>query len=64
MSFIEALRRKKAGAPAGGNDPWQLRLRRVRGSIGGDGIERVSTQALFDLLEVPQRGRTTGAWQS
>jgi hypothetical protein len=26
-----------------------------------DGIERISTQALFDLLEVSQRGRTTGA---
>ena len=33
----------------------------VRGKIGGDGIERISTQALFDLLEVPQRVRSTGA---
>ena len=61
MSFIEALRQKKASAPASGNDPWQLRLSRVRGNIGGDGIERISTQALFDHLEVSQRGRTTGA---
>jgi hypothetical protein len=29
--------------------------------VGDDGIERVATQAVFDLLEVPQRGRTAGA---
>jgi hypothetical protein len=38
-----------------------LRLERVRGKIGYDGVERVSTQELFDLLEVPQRARSAGA---
>jgi hypothetical protein len=42
-------------------DPWRLALEGVRGEVGYDGIERVSTQALFDYLEVPQRGRKAGA---
>jgi len=36
-------------------------LERVRGKIGDDGVERISTQTLFDYLEVLQRGRGTGA---
>ncbi len=42
-------------------DPWLLRLERVRGKIGDDGIERVTTQTLFDYLEVAQRSRGAGA---
>jgi hypothetical protein len=42
-------------------DAWHLRLERLRGQIGDDGIERVSTQHVFDLLEVPQRSRGSGA---
>ena len=41
-------------------DPWKLRLDRMRGKIDYDGLERVTTQSLFDVLEVPQRGRTAG----
>jgi hypothetical protein len=29
--------------------------------IGDDGIERVTTQTLFDVLEIPQRSRGTAA---
>jgi hypothetical protein len=42
-------------------EPWRLRLERVRGKMGDDGIERVPTQTLFDILEVPQRSRGAGA---
>jgi hypothetical protein len=42
-------------------DPWALRLERVRGKIGDDGIERITTQNVFDILEVPQCGRGAGA---
>jgi hypothetical protein len=60
MSFVEKLRKTHAeiAAPV---DPWQLRLERLRGKIGDDGIERISTQTLFDCLEVIQRGRGAGA---
>jgi hypothetical protein len=44
-------------------DPWHLRLERVRGTIDFDGLERVSTQTLLDVLEVPQRGRRAGTYR-
>ncbi len=48
-------------AAAESADPWRLPLERVRGTIGDDGIERITTQLLFDILEVPQRSRQAGA---
>jgi hypothetical protein len=42
-------------------DPWRLPLERVRGKIDYDGIERVTTQVLLDILEVPQSSRRAGA---
>jgi hypothetical protein len=60
LSFLEKLRQAETRIVSP-NDPWQLRLQRVRGTIGDDGIERISTQALFDHLEVLQRSRGAGA---
>jgi hypothetical protein len=42
-------------------DPWALPLERLRGKVGDDGIERITTQTVFDTLEVPQRSRGAGA---
>lgn len=61
MSFRELLRQSRAKALARPADPWRLRLERARGKVGDDDIERVSTQGLFDLVELPQCGRTAGA---
>ena len=61
MSFVEKLRQTRTEALARNADPWHLRLERVRGKIGDDGIERVSTQTVFDFLEVTQRSRNAGA---
>jgi hypothetical protein len=60
MSFLEVLRksRNQAQAPV---DPWRLRLERARGKVDYNGLEFISTQSLFDFLEVPQRARTAGA---
>ena len=44
-------------------DPWLAPLHRVRGKAGFDGLERVSSQTLLDMLEVPQRGRTAGTYR-
>ena len=48
--------------------PQGMRLERVRGKVDYDVLERVSTQTLLDMLEVPQRSRTQrapiGAWRS
>jgi hypothetical protein len=58
LSFSELLR---AGAEAARNaveeDPWESSLRKLRGKVGHDGIARVSTHDVFDLLEVPMRCR-------
>ena len=37
-------------------DPWRLRLERVRGATGFDGLERISTQTLMDVLEILRSG--------
>ena len=60
VSFLERMARAQAklAAPA---DPWLLRLERLSGKVGDDGVERVSTQTVFDVLEVPQRSRGAGA---
>jgi hypothetical protein len=60
MSFIKELKEARSRAAAKPH-PWRPRLEQVRGKVGYDQIERVSTQTLLDLLEVPQRGRNAGA---
>jgi hypothetical protein len=61
-SFLDKLEAAAAKIAAKNNsDPWRLRLERMRGKVGDDGIERISTQALFDHLEVLQRSRGAGA---
>ena len=61
MPFIKRLEQARARVQAANADPWHIRLERIRGKVGDDGIERISTQVVFDFLEVPQRSRTAGA---
>jgi hypothetical protein len=61
MSFISTLEKTRDEVRAQRADPWHLRLERVRGKLGDDGVERISTQTLFDILEVPQQGRNAAA---
>lgn len=37
--------------------PWMATLRRLKGRTGSDGVERVSTNDVFDALEIPMRRR-------
>ena len=60
MAFLDRLRKAQADALARDADPWRLILERLRGKIGDDGVERIATQAVFDVLEVPQRRRGAG----
>jgi hypothetical protein len=64
-TFMERLRRAEAKFAATETvDPWRLTLERVRGKIDFfDGLERVSSQTLLDLLEVPQRNRSAGTFR-
>ena len=56
LTFRERLREEAAKAAAAETaDPWRLTLERVRGKVDFyDGLQRVSSQTLLDLLEVPQ----------
>jgi len=61
MLSFQALLRNAQAEMAAPVDPWRLRLERVRGKIGDDGVERIASQAVLDFLEVPQRSRGAGA---
>ena len=62
MSLLGKLREERSvvEAPA---DPWLAPLHRVRGRVEFDGQERVSSQTVLDVLEVPQRSRTAGTYR-
>ncbi len=61
VSWITRMREAQAEMAARNADPWRLRLERLRGKVGDDNVERISTQAIFDVLEVPRRNRGAGA---
>ena len=64
MSFLDRLHEEQQKIAAQNGDPWRLPLERVHGKIDFfDGLERVSSQTLLDLLEVPQRNRTAGTFR-
>ena len=65
LSFRERMREEAAkSAAAESADPWRLRLERVRGKLDFyDRLERIGSQTLLDLLEVPQRNRTAGTFR-
>jgi hypothetical protein len=63
VSFLEKLKAAKAEVAAVAADPWLAPLQRVRGKLGYDGLERVSSQTLLDILGVPQRSRTPGTYR-
>lgn len=59
QSFIELLRAARSTIKR--YDPWMDILRNVRGKAGGDGVARVATDALFDILDLPRLQRTPQA---
>jgi hypothetical protein len=61
MAFISRLKQVRDEMRAKQSDPWHVRLEAVRGKIGDDGVERVATHTLFEILEIPQRSRTAAA---
>jgi hypothetical protein len=63
MSWLSKLEKAKAEIAKPNVDPWRLPLERVRGKIDFNGIERVTTQMLLDVLEVPQRKRRAGTYR-
>ena len=62
MALLERLRIAAIAAEQSA-DPWLAPLQRVRGKVEYDGQERVSSQTLLDMLQVPQRSRTAGTYR-
>ncbi len=55
-AFLERLREaRKTTKPS---HPWTDALRKVRGQIGHDGVERISTDTVFEQLDLPPLKRT------
>ena len=57
MSLLSRLHEAEEKIAARNVDPWRLPLERVCGKIDWDGLERVTSQKILDLLEIPQRSR-------
>ena len=62
MSLLARVKAAKAQLEIS-EDPWAAPLARVRGKVEFDGLERVSSQTLLDILEVPQRNRIAGTYR-
>jgi hypothetical protein len=59
-SFLQALRdSEEAARNSKAEDPWVATLRKLKGRIAPDGVERMSTTDVFDALEVPMRRRAS-----
>ncbi len=63
VSLLGKLKEATAELVESPADPWLAPLQRVRGKLEFDGQERVSSQTLLDMLEVPQRSRTAGTYR-
>jgi hypothetical protein len=64
LAEIEAVKKRtQEEAAARDAEPWRLPLERLHGQIGDDGIERVTTQAVLDVLEIPQHRRRAGTYR-
>ena len=62
MSLLGKLQEARAELEVSA-DPWLAPLQRVRGKVDFDGQERVSSQTVLDVLQVPQRSRTAGTYR-
>jgi hypothetical protein len=63
MSWLDRLEKARAEGIARDAEPWRLALERLQGRVGDDGIERITTQIVLDMLEVPQRARRAGTYR-
>ena len=59
MSFVERLRDNRQTIKP--SDPWTAPLRNIRGQIGHDGVARISTDRVFEIMDIPRLKRTPEA---
>jgi hypothetical protein len=59
-SFVEQLRAARARTLKP-SDPWTPALFTLKGNRGRDGVEWITTEAVFEFLDLPRLGRTPEA---
>jgi hypothetical protein len=52
VAWLSEVQKARTAAAARVSEPWRLPLARLHGHIGDDGIERVTTQTVLDVLGV------------
>ena len=52
MAWTEQLRAVRETKKAAAEHPWRAILSDITGDVGHDGVERIATDRLFDLLDV------------
>ena len=52
MAFTEQLRAAREVKKAAAEHPWRAILQTIEGDVCHDGVERIATDRLFDLLDV------------
>ncbi len=60
VTWKDRLHDAQARLAAWNVDPWRPSLEQLRGKIGDDNVERISTQAVFDFLGIRQGNRGAG----
>jgi hypothetical protein len=58
-AFLERLRAARSNIKP--FDPWTDALQKIRGETGSDGVDRIATEAVFDVLDLPRFQRTPEA---
>jgi hypothetical protein len=64
-SFVAKIKRaqERLASAKCREHPWKLPLARIQGKTDYDGVARVSTQTLLDILEIPQHKRKAGTYR-
>jgi hypothetical protein len=62
MTWLRRLGDAQVGSVTPDGDRWRRPPERLHGQIGDDGIERITTQRVLDVLGVPQRARRSGTY--
>ena len=57
IPFMAKLKMAVESASRSDEDPWVPRLRKLKGRVGRDGIERIATHDVFDALGIQIRHR-------
>ena len=53
QSFLDRLRAQVSSQRKNAEDPWTPKLRAIRGYIGSDGVESISTDHILEFLGLP-----------